>query len=54
MTRRLRLDAERLAEITPDDLATVAGAAGSQVLNCLLSIVLPHCVTDLCYRTTTV
>jgi hypothetical protein len=48
MTRRLHLNAERLTELTPADLSRVVGGQPSAVLSCLLSVVLPHCVTDLC------
>jgi hypothetical protein len=51
MTRRLHLTAERLTDLTPADLTQVVGGQPSAVLNCLLSIVLPHCVTDLCVTT---
>jgi hypothetical protein len=53
MARRLHLNAERLTDLSPADLTQVVGGEASAVLNCLLSLVLPHCVTDLCLRTTT-
>jgi hypothetical protein len=51
MTRSLVLKKETLCELGTDELQSVGGGVTptSNNIGCLVSLVLPRCITDLCY-----